>query len=65
MLSFKARNFTKGAFSSLVPFIRSSIAGKRFYPLKELKKDYYEAMGYDLAPGNPPDSLLAKLGIEK
>jgi aldehyde:ferredoxin oxidoreductase len=34
-------------------------------PLKELKKDYYEAMGYDLATGNPPDSLLAQLGIEK
>jgi aldehyde:ferredoxin oxidoreductase len=34
-------------------------------PLKELKKDYYEAMGYDLATGNPPDALLAKLGIEK
>lgn len=34
-------------------------------PLKELKKDYYEAMGYDLATGNPPDSLLSKLGIEK
>jgi aldehyde:ferredoxin oxidoreductase len=34
-------------------------------PLKELKKDYYEAMGYDLATGNPPDELLANLGIEK
>ncbi len=34
-------------------------------PLKELKKDYYEAMGYDLTTGNPPDALLAKLGIEK
>jgi aldehyde:ferredoxin oxidoreductase len=34
-------------------------------PLKELKKDYYAAMGYDLATGNPPDSLLVKLGIEK
>jgi aldehyde:ferredoxin oxidoreductase len=34
-------------------------------PLKELKKDYYTAMGYDLATGNPPDALLAKLGIEK
>jgi aldehyde:ferredoxin oxidoreductase len=34
-------------------------------PLKELKKDYYESMGYDLATGNPPDSLLARLGIEK
>ncbi len=34
-------------------------------PLKELKKDYYTAMGYDLVTGNPPDALLAKLGIEK
>ena len=34
-------------------------------PLEELKKDYYEAMGYDLATGNPADALLARLGIEK
>ena len=34
-------------------------------PLEELKKDYYEAMGYDLETGNPSDALLAKLGIEK
>lgn len=34
-------------------------------PLEELKKDYYEAMGYDPATGNPPDALLARLGIEK
>lgn len=34
-------------------------------PLEQLKKDYYAAMGYDLATGNPPDALLAKLGIEK
>jgi len=34
-------------------------------PLEELKDDFYKAMGYDLATGNPPDSLLAKLGIEK
>jgi aldehyde:ferredoxin oxidoreductase len=34
-------------------------------PLKELKKDYYAAMGYDLATGNPPEALLARLGIEK
>ena len=34
-------------------------------PLEELKKDYYEAMGYDPATGNPPDVLLGKLGIEK
>jgi aldehyde:ferredoxin oxidoreductase len=34
-------------------------------PLKELKQDYYQAMGYDVATGNPPDALLAKLGIEK
>ncbi len=34
-------------------------------PLETLKKDYYEAMGYDPATGNPPDSLLTKLGIER
>ena len=34
-------------------------------PLKELKQDYYRAMGFDAATGNPPDALLAKLGIEK
>ncbi len=34
-------------------------------PLEELKDDYYRAMGWDMATGNPPDSLLAELGIEK
>ncbi len=34
-------------------------------PLEELKAEYYKAMGYDALTGNPPDSLLAKLGIEK
>ncbi|MGD8228977.1 MAG: aldehyde ferredoxin oxidoreductase C-terminal domain-containing protein [Desulfobacteraceae bacterium] len=34
-------------------------------PLKELKEDYYRAMGFDLSTGNPPDTLLAELGIEK
>jgi len=34
-------------------------------PLEELKKDFYEAMDYDPATGNPPDALLDKLGIEK
>lgn len=34
-------------------------------PLEELKDDYYRAMGYDSSTGNPPDSLLEKLGIEK
>lgn len=34
-------------------------------PLGELKDDFYRAMGYDLSTGNPPDSLLNKLGIEK
>lgn len=34
-------------------------------PLKELKQEYYRAMGYDFATGNPPDALLAKVGIEK
>ncbi|MBW2066782.1 MAG: hypothetical protein JRJ03_17880 [Deltaproteobacteria bacterium] len=34
-------------------------------PLRELKEDYYRALGYDLSTGNPPDGLLRKLGIEK
>ncbi|MFC1910742.1 aldehyde ferredoxin oxidoreductase family protein [Chloroflexota bacterium] len=34
-------------------------------PLEELKDDFYRAMGYDLATGNPPDSLLNQLGITK
>lgn len=34
-------------------------------PLKELKEDYYKAMGYDLSTGNPGDELLTKLGIKK
>jgi aldehyde:ferredoxin oxidoreductase len=34
-------------------------------PLKELKEDFYNAMGFDPSTGNPPDSLLEKLGIEK
>jgi len=34
-------------------------------PLEELKDDFYRTMGYDLSTGNPPDSLLNKLGIEK
>ncbi|MDP3879180.1 MAG: aldehyde ferredoxin oxidoreductase C-terminal domain-containing protein, partial [Dehalococcoidales bacterium] len=34
-------------------------------PLEELKDDFYRSMGYDLATGNPPDSLLSRLGIEK
>jgi len=34
-------------------------------PLEQLKDDYYRAVGYDPATGNPTDSLLAKLGIEK
>ncbi|NNG07340.1 MAG: aldehyde ferredoxin oxidoreductase, partial [Desulfobacteraceae bacterium] len=34
-------------------------------PLKELKEDYYRAMGYDLSTGNPTDALLNQLGIQK
>lgn len=34
-------------------------------PLEELKNDFYRTTGYGLSTGNPPDSLLAKLGIEK
>ncbi|MBW2000212.1 MAG: hypothetical protein JRJ29_19920 [Deltaproteobacteria bacterium] len=33
-------------------------------PLKELKEDYYRALGYDLSTGNPPDALLREMGIE-
>ena len=34
-------------------------------PLEALKEDYYRAMGFDPATGNPTDSLLAGFGIEK
>ncbi len=34
-------------------------------PLEALKDSFYRAMGYDLATGNPPDALLAKMGINK
>lgn len=34
-------------------------------PLEELKDDFYKAMGYEVSTGNPPDSLLSSLGIEK
>jgi len=34
-------------------------------PLEELKDDFYRAMGWDLASGNPPDSLLDELGIKR
>jgi aldehyde:ferredoxin oxidoreductase len=34
-------------------------------PLKELKEDYYKAMGYDLSTGNPSDELLRHFGITK
>ncbi len=34
-------------------------------PLETLKDDYYRAMGWDLASGNPPDSLLDELEIER
>ena len=34
-------------------------------PLKELKEDYYKTLGYDVSTGNPPDSLLERLGIKK
>jgi aldehyde:ferredoxin oxidoreductase len=34
-------------------------------PLEELKDEFYRAMGWDMETGNPPDELLAKLGIEK
>jgi aldehyde:ferredoxin oxidoreductase len=34
-------------------------------PLEQLKDDFYRAMGYDLSTGNPPDSVVARLGIKK
>ncbi len=34
-------------------------------PLEELKDDYYRIMGWDLISGNPGDSILAKLDIER
>jgi aldehyde:ferredoxin oxidoreductase len=34
-------------------------------PLEKLKDDFYRIMGYDLSSGNPSDSLLKELGIEK
>jgi aldehyde:ferredoxin oxidoreductase len=34
-------------------------------PLEELKDDYYHALGWDLATGNPDNSFLDKLGIVK
>ena len=34
-------------------------------PLEELKDQFYTAMGYDLATGNPTEATLKRLGIEK
>jgi len=34
-------------------------------PLEKLKDDYYRALGWDLSTGNPDNSLLDKLGINK
>ncbi len=34
-------------------------------PLEKLKDDYYRALGWDLSTGNPDNSLLDKLGIDK
>lgn len=34
-------------------------------PLEELKDDYYRAMGWDLATGNPSDVVLDELEIER
>ncbi len=34
-------------------------------PIEALKEDYYRAMGFDPDTGNPPDTLLARLRIEK
>ncbi|TET42657.1 MAG: aldehyde ferredoxin oxidoreductase [Dehalococcoidia bacterium] len=34
-------------------------------PLEKLKDDYYRALGWDLSTGNPDNSLLDKLGVNK
>jgi aldehyde:ferredoxin oxidoreductase len=34
-------------------------------PRKEPKNDFYKTMGHDPSTGNPPDSLLARLGFDK
>jgi len=34
-------------------------------PLEELKDDFYRAVGFDLSTGNPPDSLLHDLGVDR
>ena len=34
-------------------------------PLEELKEEFYRTMGYDLSTGNPTDSLIDKLEIER
>jgi aldehyde:ferredoxin oxidoreductase len=34
-------------------------------PLEQLKEDFYRVMGFDLSTGNPPDSLLIDLEIDK
>lgn len=34
-------------------------------PLEELKDDFYKAMEWDLQSGNPSDTLISNLGIEK
>lgn len=34
-------------------------------PLEKLKDDYYRAMGWDLSTGNPTDSVLDELEIER
>ncbi|MFC1937508.1 aldehyde ferredoxin oxidoreductase family protein [Chloroflexota bacterium] len=34
-------------------------------PLEQLKDDFYRSMDFELSTGNPPDWLLAQLGIEK
>ncbi len=33
-------------------------------PLEELKDKFYEAMGYDMATGNPTAAVLKRLGVE-
>ena len=34
-------------------------------PIEELKEDYYRATGWDLLTGNPTDSVLEQIKVER
>jgi aldehyde:ferredoxin oxidoreductase len=34
-------------------------------PLEEMKDQFYRALGYDVATGNPTDATLSRLGIAR